>query len=478
MRDHNTANQITAIDGPTGAIQPAYDPAGNMTLMPRTSDWTAGDELIWDAWNRLTRIRPASSSSSSSSGSSSSTSSESSSSSEAHSSSGSYHCGSSSSSVPSGEVHYKYDARTRRIRKANSAGTIDYYYDKKWRAVEERVACSVTAEYVWSPLDRWTMIRRNRGSEEYYVLKDYLDPSAIINTSGIVIERFGYDAFGPVHFMDDDFEPLTASAAAWNFLFHAEFLDEDTGLYNYGYRYYNPQLGRWLSRDPIGIRGGLNLYSFVSNNPMIYPDFIGLIAFNNWECRKKCVKQFAENSERCLRKFADKASQSACIGTAGEIYRRCLARCLGNPPPPSAPNRGRPRPGGGRSGIIPSPLGGVDAAVSEAADQAREKIEGIQGRLDELNKESERLMKELDPPTADSEQREEREVSDLGINCVYKCKPISETSTECIYGSCTVLRARRGPISACPTNVTFTWQKYGCPCPPEEEFQRDTNDLN
>jgi RHS repeat-associated protein len=45
----------------------------------------------------------------------------------------------------------------------------------------------------------------------------------------------------------------------------------------YGYRYYHTNLGRWLSRDPIGERGGLNLYSFVGNNPLDSMDVIGLV---------------------------------------------------------------------------------------------------------------------------------------------------------------------------------------------------------
>jgi RHS repeat-associated protein len=43
----------------------------------------------------------------------------------------------------------------------------------------------------------------------------------------------------------------------------------------YGYRYFDPQLGRWLSRDPIGERGGINLYEFAYNNPYRWIDILG-----------------------------------------------------------------------------------------------------------------------------------------------------------------------------------------------------------
>jgi hypothetical protein len=44
----------------------------------------------------------------------------------------------------------------------------------------------------------------------------------------------------------------------------------------YGYRYYDPVTGRWPSRDPIGERGGLNLYAFVGNDGANYWDYCGL----------------------------------------------------------------------------------------------------------------------------------------------------------------------------------------------------------
>jgi RHS repeat-associated protein len=48
-----------------------------------------------------------------------------------------------------------------------------------------------------------------------------------------------------------------------------------SGMFYYGFRYYNPSTGRWPSRDPIEERGGLNLYGMVNNNPVNYWDYLG-----------------------------------------------------------------------------------------------------------------------------------------------------------------------------------------------------------
>lgn len=45
--------------------------------------------------------------------------------------------------------------------------------------------------------------------------------------------------------------------------------------HEYGYRYYDPVTGRWPSRDPIEESGGVNLYGFVDNSPIIWVDFLG-----------------------------------------------------------------------------------------------------------------------------------------------------------------------------------------------------------
>jgi RHS repeat-associated protein len=84
--------------------------------------------------------------------------------------------------------------------------------------------------------------------------------------TGAEAARYEYGPFG---------EPLVVAgsyAQSNLFRFSTKFTDDETGLLYYGYRNYNPSTGRWLSRDPIAERGGLNLYGFVHNNPQSYAD--------------------------------------------------------------------------------------------------------------------------------------------------------------------------------------------------------------
>ena len=60
------------------------------------------------------------------------------------------------------------------------------------------------------------------------------------------------------------------------FLFSSEYLDSETGLVYYNYRYYSPELGRWLTKEPLEEWGSENLYSFVSNAPLFFWDYLGL----------------------------------------------------------------------------------------------------------------------------------------------------------------------------------------------------------
>jgi RHS repeat-associated protein len=74
-------------------------------------------------------------------------------------------------------------------------------------------------------------------------------------------------------------EPIRATgllAKENPFRFSTKYQDDETDLLYYGYRYYSFAAGRWLSRDPIGEAGSLNLFLFVSGDPMSLIDLLGL----------------------------------------------------------------------------------------------------------------------------------------------------------------------------------------------------------
>jgi RHS repeat-associated protein len=82
--------------------------------------------------------------------------------------------------------------------------------------------------------------------------------------------RYAYDAFGKTLL-------ATGAMAQQNrYRFSTKPVEFASGLCFYGYRYYSPELGRWLSRDPITEVGGVNLYGMVGNSPSNYNDTLGL----------------------------------------------------------------------------------------------------------------------------------------------------------------------------------------------------------
>ena len=106
---------------------------------------------------------------------------------------------------------------------------------------------------------------------------DWINPTAILARQGEVLERQAFSAFGQRRLLTGTWEErATSELPDWNFSFHGQFIDEETGWANYGYRYFQASSGRWPLRDPIGERGGLNLYGMVGNDAVSQVDYLGL----------------------------------------------------------------------------------------------------------------------------------------------------------------------------------------------------------
>lgn len=78
-----------------------------------------------------------------------------------------------------------------------------------------------------------------------------------------------------------------------NVRFSGQYRDNETGLYYNYYRDYDPETGRYVEVDPIGLVGGLNIYAYTDNNPVERVDPLGL------ETKEECTLRAHKNNEDC-----------------------------------------------------------------------------------------------------------------------------------------------------------------------------------
>ncbi len=87
-----------------------------------------------------------------------------------------------------------------------------------------------------------------------------------VSETGSIAAQYTYDPYGNI------IESSGPLADVFSFGFSTQYHDRDTGMVGYKRRFYRPDLGRWLNRDPIEEEGGENLYAFCRNNAIIYYD--------------------------------------------------------------------------------------------------------------------------------------------------------------------------------------------------------------
>ncbi len=265
-RDTNAANEIETITG--GTVTPAYDAAGNMISGPSADDPGVQVHYKYDAWNRLTAV---------------------------------YEDDQGEAGDPI--AAYSYDGRNHRVTKTLADETVtDYYYNTQWQLLEERTLTSdpepLTSidQYIWSQryIDA-PVVRFHDGNGDgdvadegdstlYYTGDASYNVTALVDpTTGHVVERYVYDAYGKVTvcYGNDgagtEWSQRTNNQSAYanEIRFAGYFFDAETGNALARNRYYSVTLATWISRDPIGYRGGINLYEYVGDNPLKHTDPTG-----------------------------------------------------------------------------------------------------------------------------------------------------------------------------------------------------------
>ena len=143
----------------------------------------------------------------------------------------------------------------------------------------------------------------------YYMITDHLGTvHAVVNSSGSVIESYKYDAFGRVlGIYDSNNSPISESAIGNHYLHQGRWYSWKTGLYFHRARWRDPVTSRWLSKDPIGISGGLNQYVFADNNPVNRRDPLGLWEHDDLPGLQNAVEDMMQD-------FRDAYAPRECTG--------------------------------------------------------------------------------------------------------------------------------------------------------------------
>ncbi|TWT73416.1 RHS repeat-associated core domain-containing protein [Allorhodopirellula solitaria] len=256
-RTANEVNEITDISNTPSDIwaTPVYDRNGNTTTNPRPDLGTdATMTATFDAWNRMTKL-----------------------------------VDDATSNVL---LENQFDGRNFRVvAKEYTSGTLartrQYYFTDAWQCVEEHVDTSNTPrrQYVWGMRYIDDLVLRDRDispsggllTERLYYLADAnWNTTAVVSDSGSVQERYEYDPYGNLSIFAANFTPRAVSSYGVHYTYTTREWTPDAGLYYFRNRWYDAQLGRFSSRDPIGYLDGASLYQYVQGSPLTSVDPFGL----------------------------------------------------------------------------------------------------------------------------------------------------------------------------------------------------------
>ncbi|MCG9752332.1 RHS repeat protein [Vibrio brasiliensis] len=132
---------------------------------------------------------------------------------------------------------------------------------------------NVLANNVWRP-DRkggvaGLLMRQQSQQNTYYMTNHLGHVYGVFDRAGERLSQRGYSPYGQVSGDDFALQPFGMSTKRSDFT---------SGIVYFGYRFYMPNLGRWLNRDPLQEQGGINLYAYVDGDPLGYVDPDGRFA--------------------------------------------------------------------------------------------------------------------------------------------------------------------------------------------------------
>ena len=221
------------------------------------------------------------------------------------------------------QISYNAENRPVRFENAGTQTVVECGYDSQGRRFEKKVTVAGTTtlhhRYIYRGYLQIACVDCTRSGHPALWLVTW-DPSQPTATRPLAIQKdgtwftYGYDitknvceVFGPAGYIRTaySYAPFGNVSASGDvsqpFQWSSEHYDSELDLVYYNFRHYSPSLGRFLSRDPIAEQGGLNLYGFVKNEPLVTEDLLG---FNAVGPLSKFIPVIVEAIRRYGWKFA------------------------------------------------------------------------------------------------------------------------------------------------------------------------------
>ncbi|WP_186774669.1 RHS repeat protein [Allorhodopirellula solitaria] len=218
-RTHGPAHELTAAGGQS--VQ--HDAKGNVTLLP-SSLRPQPSSFSWDFDNRLESANI--------------------------------------SNNGTIDVEYQFDALGRRVSRDDGTTTVFVQNGPQTLADYASGASPSSPQYtyVWGDYIDELVVRDGTGGRRFYHRNQQYSIIALTNASGTITERYAYDAYGDLTITDASGTVRTTSADSNRYTYTGREWDETLDLYHFRARMYDPKAGRFIGRDPIGQRGGINTY--------------------------------------------------------------------------------------------------------------------------------------------------------------------------------------------------------------------------
>ena len=169
-----------------------------------------------------------------------------------------------------GTSSYVYDGIGNRLKATRNGTVTKYIYDAAGNLLAEANASNTITKYYIYGHGLTAMVDANTSQLYVYHFDGTGHTIALTNASKQVVNSYAYDPFGKIMYQQETI------SQPFKYAGQVGIIDEGNNVYYMRARYYDANLGRFISEDPAGFLGGLNLFAYVGGNPLIQVDPTGL----------------------------------------------------------------------------------------------------------------------------------------------------------------------------------------------------------